>query len=190
LASVLLLWTNSPLLAWTCLAVLIGCHLAAGVVWGLQRTFDLGAKAGLTVLQSRLPELIDLLLGPLVRVGQDRVPQVALSEVRDYWRQATEQLLAPPEQNRWWRWLHRLTGFVVRWCLRAELAIVEQVIATFERRGETRISLDSLKNVVRDETIARGRLLAYGNLWQLEIATAACVLILLLLPAAILFGVA
>jgi len=181
----LLLWNDPGLVGWTCLAVLVGCHLVAGLVWGMQRTLDQGAKAALSVLESRLPELMDLLLAPLIRAGQDRVPQVALSEVRDYWRQATEQLLAPPEQKRWWRWPHRLTGFVVRWWLRAELAIVEQVLAAFERRGETHISLGSLKNVVRDETIARGRLLAHANLWQLELATAAIVLVLLLLPAAI-----
>ncbi len=170
---------------WSSLAAALLCHLTAGIVWGVQRTLDRGAKDGLAILDRRLPELIDLLLAPLIRLGEGRVPQVELADVRAYLHQASQHLLKPPEIGRWWRWLHRLTSMAIRWWLRAQLALVEAALAAFQRRGETRISLDSLKNVVLDEAAARGRAIALTKLWQAELVVAAIVFVLLLAPAAV-----
>ena len=63
--------------------------------------------------------------------------------------------------------------------------MVERALAAFERRGETQISLASLKDVVRDETLARGRTIALANLWQAELIVAAVVFALLLVPSAL-----
>ncbi len=172
-------WTG-----WVGLAFVALFHLTAGIVWGVQRTLDRSAKEGLAILDLRLAELIDLLLAPLVRLGDGRMPQMEVTEVRDYLRQTSAHLVGGEQNGSSWRLIRRLTGFVTRWWLRAEIAMVEGALAAFERRGEKQISLTSLKNVVRDETLARGRTLALANLWQAELVVAAIVFMLLLVPAA------
>jgi hypothetical protein len=175
--------TGLDLFDWTWLLVALALHAAAGVVWSTQQTLDVGAKEGLRILESRIPELTDLLLAPLVRMCDDRVPQFELAEIRAH-VQLTCGLALNPQQSSWWgRRAVRLTGWAARWLLRAQLALVERALTAFERRGETHLSLDSLKNVVRDEAITRSKTVALANLWQAELAAAAVVFLLLVAPA-------
>jgi hypothetical protein len=185
----LLLRNGAGPVAWICLAVLIACHLTAAAVWAVQRTLDGGAKAGLAVLDSHLPEICNLLLAPLVEAGQERVPRLSVAQVRGYFQQAGQALVVAPDDRRWWAVIHRVASVVVRWVLRAELALVESALGAFERRGETHLTLDALKNIVRDEALARGRTLAMANLWQWELAAAAVVLVLLAGPAVVVWAV-
>ena len=175
---------------WICLAILVICHVAAAAIWAIQRALDRGAKAALDILNGRLPEIFDLLIAPLLEAGQDRVPRFSIVQVREHFQQTTQTLVANPRGECWWAWTNHLVSIVVRWWLRTELAMVESALATLERRGETHVSLDALKSVVRDEALARGRSFVLANLWQWELAVAIVVLVLLAAPAVILWGIA
>jgi hypothetical protein len=175
---------------WICLAILVLCHVTAAAVWAVQRALDGGARAALDIINARLSEIFDLLIAPLVEAGEERVPRFSIAQVREHFQQTAQTLLVNPSGSSWRAWANRLVGFVVRWWLRTELAMVESALATLERRGETHVSLDALKNVVRDEALARGRSLALANLWQWELAAAIIVLVLLAAPAVILWGIA
>jgi hypothetical protein len=178
----LVLFAGGNWLAWTCLVTALMCQLAAGLVWGVQRTLDRGAKDALVVLEDRVPEVTDQMLAPLIRMGDGRAPQVALADVRACFEQAPQQLASPDCQSRARRWISRLASHVAHWWLRAQLVLIDRALAAFEQRGETHLSLDSLKNVVRSEAVERGRAVALTNLWQFELAVAAIVFLLLAVP--------
>lgn len=172
--------------AW--LVVLLLLYGIAGVVWGVHWTLHRGALAGLAVLQRRIPEAVDTLLAPLMALGDETLPSLPIGGVRGYFEQAAAQALSLPGVPRW-RWLSWLTTRIARWCLRAELAVVEQVLSRLEARGETHVSLGSLKGCVRDELAARAGGAARVQLLQFDLAAAAVVLLLLVVPTAVLVWV-
>jgi hypothetical protein len=127
----------------------------------------------------------DSLLAPLVQRGGSQVPQVDIAEARRRLGEASEKAFDVAIVPRW-RWLRRLTMAAARWSLRAELAVVEHVLCSIERRGESHLSIASFTAYARDEVVARSRCLAEANLRQLDLLAALVVFGLLVAPAALL----
>jgi hypothetical protein len=167
------------------LLILIGVHLFAGVIWGLHRVLRHAAEAGLAVMSRRLPELIDHLLAPLVKRGEDQVPKFEIAAARRHLSEASLRLREIPALSRW-RLTRRVTLAVARWQFRTELAVVEHVLLSAEQRGERHLSLASLTAFARDELVTRSKSLAEANLRQIDLLAAAVVCGLLIVPALIL----
>ena len=179
-AYVLMTEGSNSLTATAALAILALPYLLAGVAWGCHRTFRSSAEAGLAVVDKRLPEIMDHLLAPLVKLGEDRVPALDISQLR----RQSEELFAASAVPRW-RMLRRLMLAATRWWLRSELAVMEYVLSSVERRGESHLSAASLMAFARDEIVARSRSLIAMNLRQVEYSVAFVVFALLVAPAAL-----
>jgi hypothetical protein len=171
-----------PLANQSLLTVLAVLYAAAGVVWGLHATLRHGVQIALTTIEQRLPTVIDVMVGPLVALGDQRLPQIPVADVRQYLAAASGQLGDVPVGSRW-RWLRRLATAAVRWCLRGELAAVERALVHLEQSDQSHVSVGSLKELVLAEALSRTSGLVRAQLFQFELAAAAVVLLLLVAPA-------
>jgi len=162
--------------------LLLAAFAVAGCLWGLQRAFRAAAIEGLITFHEHAPPLLDLLLAPLAGLVQPHAPTLAIADVRGFLRQTADAPLPLPR----WRLLHPLqttSGWLARWWWRGELAAIEGALAAAEAEGQTHVTLDAVRRHAIEQCSAHAVRLAHAQLCQLDLAVAAIVFLLLVIPA-------
>lgn len=174
------------------LAVLTGlaiCYAIAGALWGAHWTLDFLARSGLATVETHGSQLIDELVAPLIRIGDNRLQKVPISQLRTLCQDGLYRVVLPTGRRVWYFPLAWLASLGSRWWLRGEFALVERLMRSLESRGESEISIDSLQRLVRDKSIEQFKRSLNITLWQVDLVFAAVIWMLFALPTGVLIGI-
>jgi hypothetical protein len=157
----------------------------AGVLWGIQRSLDKAASATIQTLETASPVLFDSVLdGILMRTSLPNA-EIPLSELQTRWDEATDSLAGASPNGGRGSIVGSLAKMLSKRLLRRRTAIITETLDEFAERGETRITLASAKESLRDHLVQTLVELSRGQARTARWVTALVLSALLVLPVAV-----
>ncbi len=174
--------TSSTNAAFIMETLTVVCFLAAGVLWAVHRAYGAAVERILTMFAEQSVELLDTTcdwLWTKCPLHDKGIAVVDARNVLQSLRGGTR--LTPAEKTEYFRLPRRLLQTAMRRCVRAELAMADELLNTLEQNGEAHVSALSLKQHLQDRVIQGVADIARAHVRSFEIASALIAFLLILM---------